>query len=531
MNTQKNIAVVGTGYWGKNLVRNFHNLGALHTICDTDPATSHDLAAKCPNVAVATSYNEILVNPDISAVAIATPAHTHSSLVQQALISGKDVFVEKPLSLSEQDARKCVQLSQQHNALLMVGHLLWYHPAIIKLHQFIDEGLLGRIQYIYSNRLNLGKLRREENVLWSFAPHDISVILGLVNEEPLSIQAHGGNYLHSQIADTTVTLLEFGSGIKAHIFVSWLHPFKEQKLVVVGDRQMAVFDDTLPWSEKLKLYPHSIDWQHNVPVAHKAVATTVDLEEIEPLHAECSHFIDCLHSRKAPKTDGNEAIRVLKVLNKCQESLLSYTNVQSDTSVNIPPQKLGYYSHASAEIDSGVVIGNGSKIWHFSHLMEKCQIGVNCSIGQNVVVGPNVVIGDNCKVQNNVSIYSGVTLENNVFCGPSMVFTNVINPRCEFSRKDQFLPTVVKTGATLGANCCIVCGHTIGTYAFIAAGAVVTTDVPDFALMMGNPARQKGWMSRFGERIDFTTTDNNTWTCPQTKEQYTLINKRCQILS
>jgi len=159
-----------------------------------------------------------------------------------------------------------VALAGEHNRILMVGHILWYHPVVLKLKELVSQGELGRIRYIYSNRLNLGLLRREENVLWSFAPHDISVVLGLTGEMPESVLAQGGNFLHQQIADTTVSLLNFASGIRAHIFVSWLHPFKEQKLVVVGERQMAVFDDTAPWEEKLQLYPHSIDWNDNVPV-------------------------------------------------------------------------------------------------------------------------------------------------------------------------------------------------------------------------------------------------------------------------
>ena len=176
-------------------------------------------------------------------VVIATPAVTHAELVRRALLAGKDVFVEKPLCLSADEGRSLVALASEKKRVLMVGHLLWYHPAVLRLKKLIDEGELGRIQYIYSNRLNLGKIRSEENILWSFAPHDISVILGLVGEMPDAIHAQGGNYLHDQIADVTVSLLSFPSGVKAHIFVSWLHPFKEQKLIVVGDRQMAVFDD------------------------------------------------------------------------------------------------------------------------------------------------------------------------------------------------------------------------------------------------------------------------------------------------
>src|SRR2546427_12796211 len=185
----------------------------------------------------------------------------------------------------------------------MVGHLLWYHPAVLKLQALIDSGELGRIQYIYSNRLNLGKIRREENILWSFAPHDISVILGLLGEMPEAVQAQGGNYLHPSIADVTLSLLTFPSGVKAHVFVSWLHPYKEQKLIVVGDRKMAVFDD-VEKHDKLLLYPHSVEWRNHTPVANKAAAQPVPIDLCEPLRAECLHFLECVRTRSRPRTDG-----------------------------------------------------------------------------------------------------------------------------------------------------------------------------------------------------------------------------------
>ena len=219
----------------------------------------------------------------------------------------------------------------------MVGHLLWYHPAILKLKSLIESGELGRIQYIYSNRLNLGKIRREENILWSFAPHDISVILGLLGETPNKVTAQGGNYLHEQIADTTVTLLSFPSGVKAHIFVSWLHPFKEQKLIVVGDRKMAVFDD-MEKKNKLLLYPHSIQWKGQIPIANRAEAQSVEIETNEPLREECLHFLESVRNRQRPRTDGEEGLRVLSVLQQCQHALepQERTTVQPATFKNRP---------------------------------------------------------------------------------------------------------------------------------------------------------------------------------------------------
>src|SRR5262245_8093706 len=237
------VAVVGTGYWGKNLVRNFFELGSLAAVCDSDEEKLAPYRSGYPGCRTVGAFVEVLKDPTIHAVAIATPAESHGDLVREALLAGKDVFVEKPLCLSSTAGESLVALAREHGRILMVGHLLWYHPAVLKLKALIDAGELGRIQYIYSNRLNLGRIRREENILWSFAPHDISVILGLLGEMPETVQAQGGNYLHQKIADVTVSLLSFPSGVKAHIFVFWLHPVKEQKLIVVGDRKMAVFDD------------------------------------------------------------------------------------------------------------------------------------------------------------------------------------------------------------------------------------------------------------------------------------------------
>ncbi len=513
----KNIAVIGTGYWGKNLVRNFDALGALHTICDVNPETVQAFCTQYPGLNGTTSLSEALALPEIQGIAISTPAPSHAPLIREALLAGKDVYVEKPLCLSEKEGKELVELAQQQKRVLMVGHLLWYHPVVLKLKELIDQGELGRIRYIYSNRLNMGKLRREENVLWSFAPHDISVILGLTGEMPGAVSSQGGNFLHQQIADTTVTLLNFASGIRAHIFVSWLHPFKEQKLVVVGERRMAVFDDTVPWEEKLQLYSHEVKWNEHIPVAHKAEAEYVTVEQDEPLRAECAHFLECIQSGQQPRTDGNEGLRVLQVLNTCQTSMEQERKIIFSES-----EESAYFAHETTLIDKGVAIGEKTKIWHFSHILSGSTIGRECNIGQNVVIGPDVAIGNGCKIQNNVSVYEGVQLEDNVFCGPSMVFTNVYNPRCEVPRKNAFKKTLVRKGTTIGANATIVGGITLGLYAFIGAGAVVNRDVPDYALVVGNPARQIGWMSQYGEQIPLPLTGNGEWECPHTGVLYQL---------
>jgi acetyltransferase-like isoleucine patch superfamily enzyme len=308
------------------------------------------------------------------------------------------------------------------------------------------------------------------------------------------------------------------------VFVSWLHPNKEQRLVVVGANAMAVFDDAEPWERKLLLYPHRVEWRDNHPVPSKADPLAVPLEPKEPLQEECLHFLDSVRTGTRPRTDGREGLRVLGVLTRATESLLGRGSKTPAPTGGLPwaaqsPSRVsgtfpGVQIHETAYVDEGVQIGEGSKIWHFSHILGNVKLGKGVIVGQNVVVGPDVSIGDNCKIQNNVSVYKGVTLEDGVFCGPSCVFTNVNNPRAEIERKSEFRRTLVRRGASIGANATIVCGHTVGEYAFIAAGAVVTKDVPDFALMAGVPARRIGWMSRTGAQL------GRDLVCPESGTRY-----------
>jgi UDP-2-acetamido-3-amino-2,3-dideoxy-glucuronate N-acetyltransferase len=400
----------------------------------------------------------------------------------------------------------------------MVGHILQYHPAILKLKELIRSGELGRMQYIYSSRLNLGKLRSEENILWSFAPHDISAILYLLEELPVRVNARGGSYIDSKIFDTTLTTCEFQSGVMAHIFVSWLHPFKEQKLVIVGSKKMAVFDD-VEKERKLVVYSHRIDWLNRMPVAHKDGGQVIQLAAEEPLRNECEHFIESVITRATPRTDGESGVQVLKVLDGCEKSLRS-----QGISVALSDEvKLHYFADPTAVIDDNCEIGAGTKIWHFSHVMSGSTVGRKCNFGQNVVISPGVKIGDRVKIQNNVSVYTGVELEDDVFCGPSMVFTNVINPRSHVERKHEYRRTLVKKGASIGANATIVCGATVGQYAFVAAGAVVTKDVPDYSLVMGVPAAHAGWMCACGIRLP----EGERVSCAECGRHYEIDNGLC----
>jgi len=317
---EKNIALIGAGYWGKNHLKNLYKLGALHSVVDADDEILAERARDYPDVNYIRDDGEIMENGDVKGVVIAAPARLHYDLAKRYLLAGKDVLVEKPLALTVREGEDLVGLAEKHDRILMVGHILQYHSAVVALKDMIDRGEVGDIRYIYSNRLNLGKLRVEENVLWSFAPHDISIILMLLGREPVRVTASGASYITSDIYDVTVTNLEFRENVKGHIFVSWLHPYKEQKLVVVGTEKMVLFDDTS--TEKLFIYPHRVDCENGgAPVVQKAEYYTQDLDLKEPLREELVHFIDCIESRKAPRTDGNEGLQVLRILERAEKSL------------------------------------------------------------------------------------------------------------------------------------------------------------------------------------------------------------------
>jgi UDP-2-acetamido-3-amino-2,3-dideoxy-glucuronate N-acetyltransferase len=324
------IAVIGAGYWGRNLVRNHNDLGHLRAVCDSDETNLAAIIGQYPDVTPYRRLDEVLVDPNIDAVVIATPAASHAEIVSLALDAEKHVFVEKPLCLDVNEAESLADRADQLGRVLMVGHLLLYHPAFAALKAALDAGELGQLRYIYSNRLSLGKIRREENALWSFAPHDISMILSLVGSSPHRVVATGGSYLHSGVADTTLSHLSFAGQLQAHIFVSWLHPYKDQRLVLVGDKAMAVFDDVYKGDEKLLLYPHDVGWDGELPVVSKANAQPIPYGSAEPLRLECQAFIQAVANGVRPPSHSREGIRVLRVLNACQESLSSGMPVTLD---------------------------------------------------------------------------------------------------------------------------------------------------------------------------------------------------------
>ena len=313
------IALLGCGGWGKNLGRNLSELGALALIVDPAPTTAA-LAAEW-GVEHADEPGAALDNPEIAGVVIATPAVTHFALAQSAMRARKDVFVEKPIALSTAEGARLAAVARETGRILMVGHLLQYHPVFVRLKALVAAGAVGRIGYISSTRMSLGLIRTEENVMWSFAPHDISMILAIAGAVPDRVKAVGTAILQPGICDMATLHMTFADGLAAQVGTSWLSPEKQQKLTVVGEKAMAVFSDTAPWAEKLSIHQKQVDWSGPKPRAQTGSVEFVDVDHGEPLRLEVQHFLDCIATRDLPRTDSAEALRVLAVLEAGQRSL------------------------------------------------------------------------------------------------------------------------------------------------------------------------------------------------------------------
>jgi UDP-2-acetamido-3-amino-2,3-dideoxy-glucuronate N-acetyltransferase len=324
------VAVVGTGYWGKNLVRNYNKVGCLTAICDTEETSLDAHKQAYPGVQCFSDVNILAASDSIDAVVISTPATTHAKLASLFLRSGKHVFVEKPLCLDPAEGEELRELADASGKTLMVGHLLLYHPAFQALKAVVESGQLGKLRYIYSNRASLGKIRTEENALWSFAPHDVSMILALSGRMPTQIAANAAHYITDGVADITLSHLTFSENLQAHIFVSWLHPFKDHKLVVVGSGGMIVFNDVEQGPDKLLFYPHTAALEGQLPIVSKADAVPVPYGNEEPLEQECRHFLECIAQGTTPRSSADEGIAVLKVLRACEEAIVSGQPVSMD---------------------------------------------------------------------------------------------------------------------------------------------------------------------------------------------------------
>ena len=515
------IVVVGAGRWGKNHIKTLKELGYLAGIVETDENKLVELNKMYSDVPKFSTVEESL-EQNFEGYVVATPAVSHFEVTKFLLENNKHVLVEKPITLTSKDAKQLVDLADKKEAKLMVGHVLLYHPAIKKIKEQLDAGSIGKLEYIYSNRLNLGTVRTEENILWSFAPHDISIFQYFVGDMPISVVSDGGSFLQPTIHDTTMTVLHYPNNIVAHIFVSWLHPFKEHRLVVIGSKGMISFEDSSLCKE-LVFYEKGIDWIQGQPIKREGATKNIEYDDKMPLTEELLHFVDCIDNDKTPLTHARSGMDVLTILEKAQASLIKES---SGTPKEL--EKRDYFFHESATVDEGVNIGKGTKIWHNSQIQKGAQIGEYCVIGHNCFVASRAKLGKGVKLESNVDVWDLVTLEDYVFAGPSVVFTNDVNPRSKYPKSKypqygQWIPTLIKEGASIGANATIVCGITIGKHAFIGAGAVVTKDVPDYALVYGNPARLGGWVCECGNKI---TLDNDKVTCKICNRQYQLKSEK-----
>lgn len=314
------VAQIGCGYWGKNLVRNFAQLGVLAAISDGHAPTAERMSSEFEVPAI--DWQEILADASIDAVSLATPAVSHAAMALDAIAAGKHVFVEKPLALSSKEGERVVTAAAAAGRTLMVGHLLHYHPIFAQARAMVVAGELGPIDYIFSNRMSLGKFRTEENALWSLAPHDVAMVLAIVGEEPFRVTAQGATFVTPGVADWATVQLVFPGGTRGHIQASWASPYKEQKLAIIGRNAMLVFEDSEPdWNRKLALYRHSIDKSGPVPVPVKADAEYIKVPRGEPLKNECQHFLDCIATGSVPCSDGYEGLRVLRVLEAAETEL------------------------------------------------------------------------------------------------------------------------------------------------------------------------------------------------------------------
>ncbi|MFN8449548.1 MAG: Gfo/Idh/MocA family oxidoreductase [Anaerolineae bacterium] len=328
MTDKINIAVVGSGYWGPNLIRNIAGLpdAALHTVCDLNPKALQANAQRYPGVKTTTDYAEVLADPAVQGVVLATPAHAHAEMARQGLEAGKHLLVEKPLSLHAAEAKALVELAQRKDLRLMVGHVFEYNPAVITLRELVRRGELGRVLYLYSARLNLGIVRDDLNAMWNLAPHDFSIINFVIGATPERVSARGFRLLNRKLEDVAFVTLEYPGGVVAHVHVSWLDPGKVRRLTVVGESKMAVYDDVS--DERLRIYDKGVmpdklpnDFGEFKMITRGGDILIPKIDATEPLRAECAHFVECIRSGKTPTSDGADGYTVVQMLEAAQQSM------------------------------------------------------------------------------------------------------------------------------------------------------------------------------------------------------------------
>ena len=319
------VGIVGLGYWGPNLARNFDAIAGcdVRWLCDADADALGRLSTRVPAARTTPSLDDLLADDGLDAVVLATPVPTHAELAERVLRSGRHCFVEKPLGVSVAEATRAVQASEETGRVLMVGHLLEYHPGVAKLKEIADSGELGDLHYVYSHRLNLGKLRADENALWSLGAHDVSVLLHLLGEEPSEVEARGESYMRPPVEDVVFVFLRFPSGRSAHLHLSWLDPHKARRFTVVGARRMATFDD-MDLERKVTVYDKGFDQDshsYGEYITRSGDIYSPRIDNREPLRLECEHFVECVRTGATPRSDGASGLRVVRVLEAAQARL------------------------------------------------------------------------------------------------------------------------------------------------------------------------------------------------------------------
>ena len=320
MISNKKVCVVGAGYWGKNHIRTLYELGALGGIVEMNMGVLSELSSKYPDVKTYIKLDDALTNDEFAGFTVATPAETHYNVAKKIIEAKKHILVEKPFTLNIEHAKELVNLADEYNVILMVGHILLFHPAITKIRELINNGKIGELQYIYSNRLNLGQVRTEENVFWSLAPHDISIFQYFTESYPEDIKANGSSFLQKGIHDSTITQLKYSNGVEGHIFVSWLHPFKEHRLVVIGSEAMITFEDSAE-EKPLKLYSKKFDMKSGIPEKIDGPVKLIEYDSKMPLTEELSYFVDHFIGDRPKISNGQYALDVTKILVAASDQL------------------------------------------------------------------------------------------------------------------------------------------------------------------------------------------------------------------
>jgi predicted dehydrogenase/serine acetyltransferase len=479
------VGVAGVGYWGTNVARVLDGLDGceLGWCCDTDPARLEPLRSRYPDARLTSELEELLADEELDAVAVATPVADHAETARRVLEAGKHCFVEKPLAQRPEEARRLCELAAERGRVLMVGHLLEFHPGIVTLKRLLAEGELGDVHYIHSQRLNLGKLRADENALWSLGAHDVSVALMLTGEFPTEVGARGESYVRDGVEDVVFAFLRFPSGVVAHLHLSWLDPHKERRLTVVGSRRMASFDD-MATERKLTVFDKGFDPGANPPddfVARSGESRSPEVSDEEPLRLELAHFAECVRDEGRPRTDGESGLRVVTVLDALQRSLdEGGVPVRLGEGVRIGGHVV---IHPGAEIGSGVRIGDHAQI------RDGAVIGADSTIGSFVSVDPEVVVGERVSVQTRCYLAKGTTIEDDAFLGPGVTIAND-DTMGRHPAGEELQGATLRRACRIGAGAVLCPGVEVGEEAFVAAGAVVAADVPARAVVMGVPARQ-----------------------------------------